>query len=68
MGPVIEELSTELNGKVKVCKVNVDDNPTLAANYNVMSIPMFAVFNNGKIVGQQIGAVGKETLLKLVEA
>src|SRR5574344_401878 len=67
MGPVIEEISTELEGKVKVCKVNVDDNPTLAANYDVMSIPMFGYFKNGKLANKLIGAVSKDTLLHLVE-
>ena len=66
MGPVVEELSDELNGKVKFCKVNVDDNPELAQNYDVMSIPNFKLFKNGEMAGEQVGAVGKDGLLSLI--
>ncbi|MBP5358332.1 MAG: thioredoxin [Treponema sp.] len=66
MGPVVEELSDELEGKVKFCKVNVDDNPELAQNYDVMSIPNFKLFKNGEMAGEQVGAVGKDGLLSLI--
>ncbi|MBQ5491504.1 MAG: thioredoxin [Treponema sp.] len=66
MGPVIDELSSELEGKVKVCKVNVDENPELAQQYGIMSIPNFILFKNGESAAQQIGGVPKETLLSLV--
>lgn len=66
MGPVIDELSSELEGKVKVCKVNVDENPDLAQQYGIMSIPNFILFKGGEPAGQQIGGVPKETLLSLV--
>ena len=68
MGPVLEEIAGELNGKVKVCKVNVDDNPELAEKYNIMSIPNFILFKDGKLAGQQIGAVPKEALVKMLNA
>ncbi|HAO31195.1 MAG TPA: thioredoxin [Treponema sp.] len=68
MGPVVDQLSNELEGKVKVCKVNVDENPNLAQKYDVMSIPNFILFKNGAVAGQQIGGVPKETLLNLVNA
>ena len=48
MAPVIEELAKELEGKVKVGKINVDENPDIAVEYNVMSIPTLIVFKNGK--------------------
>src|SRR5574344_609896 len=67
MGPLVEEIGTELYNKVKVCELNVDDNPSIAADYDVMSIPMFAYFKNGKLVDKVIGAVSKDTLLHLVE-
>ena len=67
-GPIVEELSAELEGKVKVCKVNVDDNSELAEQYEVMSIPNFVLFKDGKVVGQTVGAVGKSGLLSLVNA
>ena len=66
MGPVVEELSEELDGKVKFCKVNVDENPDLAQNYDVMSIPNFKLFNNGILAGEKVGAVGKDGLLELI--
>ena len=66
MGPVVEELSDELNGKVKFCKVNVDDEPELAQNYDVMSIPNFKLFNKGILAGEKVGAVGKDGLLSLI--
>lgn len=65
MGPVIEEIAEEQQGKLKVCKVNVDDNPNLAQQYGIMSIPNFIVFKEGKPAGQTVGAVGKEELLSL---
>ncbi|MCH5294910.1 MAG: thioredoxin [Treponema sp.] len=67
-GPIVEELSAELEGKVKVCKVNVDDNSELAEQYEVMSIPNFVLFKDGKVAGQTVGAVGKSGLLSLVNA
>lgn len=67
MGPIVDDIANELEGSVKVCKVNVDDNPSLAANYDVMSIPLFAVFKDGKLSDQQIGAVSKESLLHLLK-
>ena len=66
MGPVVEEISKELDGKVKVAKVNVDENPNLAEQYDVMSIPNFVLFKNGAVVNQAVGAVGKEGLLNLI--
>ena len=68
MGPVVEELSGESEGKVKVCKVNVDENPNLAQQYGVMSIPNFVAFKNGQVVAQAVGAVAKSRLLELVNA
>ena len=68
MGPVLEEIASEMDGKVKVCKVNVDDNPALAEKYGIMSIPNFILFKDGKLAGQQIGAVPKDTLVKMLNA
>ena len=68
MGPVVEQLSDELAGKVKFCKVNVDENPELAEKFDVMSIPNFKFFKNGEVVGETLGAVGKDGLLNLVNA
>ncbi|MGB9911551.1 MAG: thioredoxin [Microgenomates group bacterium] len=66
-GPVLEELAKEFEGKVKFTKVNVDEEPQLASNYGVMSIPTVVLFVQGKEVNRQIGFVGKEGYLKLIK-
>ena len=68
MGPVLEELSEQTDGKFKVCKVNVDENPNIAQQYAVMSIPNFIVFKDGKAASQAVGAVSKDRLLELANA
>ena len=65
MAPVIEELAKELEGKVKVGKINVDENPDIAVEYNVMSIPTLIVFKNGKEEKRLVGVQDKEELLTL---
>lgn len=64
MGSVVEEIASE-NQDIKVCKVNVDENPSLASKYSVMSIPNFIVFKNAQPVAQTVGACQKADLLKL---
>lgn len=59
LAPIIEQLSKEYDCKVKVCKVNVDDNQNLAAKYGIMSIPTVMIFKDGKIVEQFIGVQSK---------
>lgn len=66
MGPVVESLSKELSGKVKVCKINVDENGDLASEYDVMSIPNFKLFKNGSMADERVGAVGRDGLLDMV--
>ncbi len=60
--PILEELEKDYVGKVKIGKLNVDDNPNTAAIYSVMSIPTLLLFKNGEIVKQMIGVQSKETL------
>jgi len=67
LGPVIEELSREYEGKIKVGKLNVDEAADVAGQYGVMSIPTVIVFNKGKVVKQSVGAVPKEKLKNLIE-
>ena len=67
MIPVIEKIEEELNGKVKVCKINVDEQQELAIKYNVMSIPTFFVFKDGKIANQTIGMQSKQEILDLLK-
>lgn len=59
LSPVVEELANEYSGKVRVGKVNVDENNALAMRYNVMSIPTLKFFKGGKVVGELIGAAPK---------
>ena len=67
MGPAVEELATELEGKAKVGKVNVDENGNLARQYGIVSIPCFIVFKNGQVAAQQVGATSKDALLQLLQ-
>ncbi len=56
VGPVLEKLATEHDGKIKVTKVNVDENQELAARYGIMSIPTVILFEDGKVKTQLVGA------------
>ena len=67
IAPVIEELATELAGRAKVGKVNVDEEAELSIQYGVMSIPTILIFENGKVIGKSIGYKDKEELLELLE-
>ena len=66
VSPVIEKLAGKYSGKVKVVKVNVDDNQELAMKFNVMSIPTIMIFKDGKAVDQAIGAAPSEFYEKLL--
>ena len=66
IGPKIEELSIELEGKAKVCKVNVDEEMALAQQFSIMSIPTMVVFKGGKEVNRVVGVRGKEELRSLL--
>jgi thioredoxin 1 len=68
IGPVIEELSKEYAGKVKIGKVNVDVNPNTSVNYGITSIPAILFIKDGKVVDKQIGAVPKSVLDKKIQA
>ncbi len=67
MLPVVAQLAEEYEGKVKVGKVNVEEEPELAGRFQVMSIPMFAVVKDGKVVNQMIGARPKSELEAMLE-
>ena len=62
IAPVLEELATELQGKVKIVKLNVDENPNIAAKYGIMSIPTLLLFKGGEIKDRQVGAAPKQKL------
>lgn len=65
--PVIEELATEYSGRIRFVKVNIDDNASLAARYNVFSIPTLALFNKGHLITQQVGARSKASYQNMIE-
>ncbi len=62
MSPIIDELSQDFEGKVKIGKVNTDNNRKLTEKYNIMSIPAMYIFKNGEVADQIIGAVPKSVL------
>ena len=64
--PVIEALAGELTD-VKVCKINVDEQPRLAVEYNVMNIPSLLVFKEGKVSNRTVGAIPKSQILELLK-
>jgi len=68
IGPVVEELAKDYDGKAVIAKVDVDNNPGVSAQYGIRSIPTLLIFKNGAIVDKQIGAVPKSILAKKIEA
>jgi thioredoxin 1 len=62
IAPILEELATELAGKVQIAKVNVDDNDTIAAEYGVRAIPTMLLFKNGQLVDTLVGLMPKAAL------
>lgn len=66
MGPIIEELSKEFDGKIKIKKLNVDENPNIASEYEILSIPTLKVFKKGKIVEEMAGLQPKEVLTEKI--
>ena len=68
IGPVVEELASEYEGKAVVGKVDVDNNPGVSAKFGIRSIPTLLVFKGGEIVDKQIGAVPKSVLSQKLDA
>ena len=66
VAPVLEELSAQLAGKVKICKLNVDQNSEVASRYSIQSIPTLLLFKNGSMVNSLVGAVPKSEILKFL--
>lgn len=67
VAPVLEEVDQAMGDKVKIVKVNVDENPETASKFGVMSIPTLLVFKNGELVDKTIGYQPKEALVQLLE-
>jgi len=68
VGPVVEELAKDYEGKAVVGKVNVDNNPNISMQYGIRNIPALLFFKNGEVVDKQIGAVPKSILATKLEA
>ncbi len=67
IGPLVEELASEFEGKAIIGKVDVDTNPEVSAKFGIRSIPTLLVFKNGEIVDKQVGAVPKSVLSEKIE-
>ena len=66
LAPIVEEIADEYDGKVKVCKVNVDEQPELAMAFNVESIPLLVVVKDGAVVNQSVGVKPKEDVIAML--
>ncbi len=66
VAPIVKELAEEYSGRLKVGKLNTDDNPTLAERYGIRGIPTLIIFKNGKVVEQLVGALPKSQLQKII--
>ncbi len=67
VAPVVSEIAEEYQGKLKVGKLNTDEEPEIAVRYGIMSIPTLMIFKNGEVADQIIGAVPKEYLIEKLE-
>jgi len=68
IGPIVEELAGEYDGKAKIGKVNVDHNPEVSVKYGIRSIPSLLIFKDGEVVDQIVGAVPKSQLKNQLDA
>ena len=68
IAPALEEIAGSMNGKVKIVKLNVDENPATAAKYGIMSIPTLMLFKNGEMASRQVGAAPKQKLEQWITA
>ena len=67
MAPTVDAVAADYEGKLKVCKVDVDSNGGTAMRYNIRGIPTLLLFKDGKIVDQRVGAVSKSEVVKMLE-
>jgi thioredoxin 1 len=67
IGPALEEIAGEMQGKVKIAKVNVDENPGIASQLGIRSIPTLMIFRDGKLADQKVGAAPKGDLSRWIQ-
>jgi thioredoxin 1 len=67
IGPALEEIATEMNGKVKIAKINIDENPGIASQLGIRSIPTLMIFKGGEKVDQKVGAAPKGDLSRWIQ-
>jgi thioredoxin 1 len=68
IAPALEEIASALGEKVKIVKLNVDENPAVASKYGIMSIPTLMIFKNGELASRQVGAAPKQKLEQWITA
>ena len=68
VGPIVEEVGVDYQGKAEVAKVDVDSNPGITAKYGIRNIPTILFFKNGEVVDKQVGAVPKSTIVSKLDA
>ncbi len=68
IAPVLEDLADEYDGKLKVCKIDVDQHKDIAEKYNVKGIPTLILFNNGDAAGKKVGALSKAQLSAFIDS
>ena len=66
--PTIQELSEELKDKITICECNVDDNPSIAEQFEIMSIPALLIFKDGKLIAERHGGASKNTLIEWIDS
>jgi thioredoxin 1 len=66
IGPALEEIANEMNGKLKVAKLNIDENPSTPSRYGVRGIPTLMLFKDGQVASTQVGAAPKSKLLEWI--
>lgn len=68
IGPILEEVSRDYDGRLKVAKLNVDDNPEMARKYGVRGIPTLLLFKNGNVEATKVGALSKSQLSAFIDS
>jgi thioredoxin 1 len=68
LAPVLDEIAVEQKGRARVAKVNIDENPALAARFGIQSIPTLLYFANGEVRHQSVGVAGKQAIARTLEA